>query len=228
MEHLLFRQITCAVFLLLLGGARYYFAFAGPQSADRPSSPVNWARHIPAYFTSTVWTVYVAWLVLFPQPLAGWDSWPLSHRGSEFLGWVGVPFLGAGFLLFCYSHYTIGQYWSIRVQIKKAHRLVTKGPYGYVRHPLYTSLFLGYLGTLLVLQSWALTAWFPAFVASYLVFAREEESVMARGFGEAYRSYRQQTGMFLPRWTRIRADASRLPVWWRARSLGAQRTRDSD
>ncbi len=75
---------------------------------------------------------------------------------------------------------------------------MTDGPYRHVRHPLYTALFLGYLGTVLSLQSWALTAWFPVFVASYLLFAAEEENVLERGFGEAYRAYRRRTGMFLP------------------------------
>lgn len=228
MEHLLFRQIIVAVFLVLLGGARYYFAFVGAQPADRSSPPVNWARHIPAYFTSAVWSLYVAAAVLFPEQFAPWDNWPLSHEVSLLLGWIAVPFLGAGILLFWYSHYTIGSYWSIRVQIRKAHRLVTQGPYGYIRHPLYTALFLGYLGTLLALQSWALVWWFPVFIASYLIFAKEEETVMARGFGDAYRDYRRQTGMFLPKWARMNADAARLAGRWRGRSLRAQRTRDND
>lgn len=228
MEHLLFRQIACAVFLILVGGARYYFAFIDSPPVDRSSPPVNWARHIPAYFTSAVWTFYVAWTVLFPEQFAAWDIWPLDHRVSVLLGWMAIPLLGAGFFLFWYSHYTLGRYWSIRVQIRKAHRLVRQGPYGYVRHPLYTSFFLGYLGTLLALQSWALTLWAPVFVASYLIFAKEEEKVMADGFGETYRAYRQQTGMFLPRWTRMRADAALLVMCWRARRRGAQRSSDSD
>jgi protein-S-isoprenylcysteine O-methyltransferase Ste14 len=121
--------------------------------------------------------------------------------------------------LFWHSHRTIGSYWSIRIEIKKEHRLVTRGSYRYVRHPLYTALFLGYLGTLLALQSWTLTVWFPVFIASYLLFAKEEERVMENGFGEAYRAYRQQTGMFLPRLTSMRVPARRA-----AKHRGARRT----
>lgn len=210
MEHLLLREIASAVFLLLLGVARYYyFVSAGTKPADRSSPAVNWARHIPAYFASTVWAIYVAWIVIAPLQVTKWNRWPLDHWGSDLLGWVAVLILGAGLWLFWYSHYTIGHYWSMQIQMKKAHRLVTDGPYRFVRHPLYTALFLGYLGTLLALQSWMLAAWFPVFVASYLLFAKEEENVMERGFGEAYRAYRRQTGMFLPKWTRIRAGVSR-------------------
>ncbi len=229
MEHLLFRQVACAVFLLLLGAARYhYFVSAGTQPADRSSPPVNWARHIPAYFASIMWVVYIAWLVIAPVQVVDWDRWLPNHWISDLLGWIAVSILSAGLLLFWYSHYTIGHYWSIQVQFKQAHRLVTDGPYCYVRHPLYTALFVGYLGTLLALQSWTLAAWFPVFVASYLLFAREEENVMEHGFGDTYRAYRRQTGMFLPKWAKIRADVLRLTDQLRASSLEPRRARDED
>ena len=202
MEHLLFRQVACAVFLLLLGVARYrYSLLAGTQPANRSSPPVNWPRHVPAYCVSSAWAIYVAWLVIAPLQIVKWDKWSPSHWASDLLGWIAVALLGAGLWLFCYSHYVIGRYWSIKVQIKPAHRLVADGPYRLVRHPLYTALFLGYLGTLLALQSWTLLAGFPLFVTSYLLFVKEEEKVMELGFGQAYRAYRRQTGMFLPKWS---------------------------
>ena len=229
MKHLLFSEVACALFLLLLGAARYYyFVSASAQPADQSSPPVNWARHVPAYFASTVWAIYVAWLVVAPLPAVEWDRWTASHWLGDLLGWIAVPILGAALWLFWYSHYTIGRYWSIQVQLKKAHRLVTDGPYRYVRHPLYTALFLGYLGTLLALQSWTLAAWFPVFVTSYLMFAKEEENVMELGFGESYRVYCRKTGMFLPRRTRIRAGISRVVVRWRTSSIEPQRARDHD
>lgn len=227
MEHLYFKQATCVVFLLLMGAARYYYSVAaGRQPADRSGPSGNWARHIPAYFTSTSWTIYVAWRVLAPAQLAEWDRWPLDHQASDLLGWAAIPVLIAGFCLFWYSHHTIGRYWNMRIGMKQAHQLVTCGPYDYIRHPLYTALFLGYLGTLLALQSWMLTVWFPVFVASYLVFAREEESVMERGFGGAYQVYRRETGMFLPKWSRIYFDIQRAAALWRTGRPGAQRIRD--
>jgi protein-S-isoprenylcysteine O-methyltransferase Ste14 len=219
MEHLLFREIASAVFLLLLGAARCrYMVSASAQPADRASPAGKWARHIPAYLVSTMWAIYVAWLVVAPVSVVEWDQWSTSPRVSDLLGWVAVAVLSTALWLFWYSHHTIGRYWSIRVELKEAHRLVTDGPYRYVRHPLYTALFLGYLGTLLALQSWTLAAWLPVFVASYVLFAREEEQIMERGFGEAYRAYRRQTGMFLPKWARVRTDVFRTAVQWQARA----------
>ena len=175
-----------------------------------------------------MWIIYVVWLPVAPAQLVKWDTWSQSHWISDFLGWIAVPVRGAGLWLFWYSHHTIGRYWSIQVRLKQAHQLVTDGPYYYVRHPLYTALFLGYLGTLLALQSWVLAAWPPVFAASCLLFAKEEESVMERGFGEAYRAYRRQTGMFVPKWKRIRADVFPAATQLREPGFNAERARDDD
>lgn len=213
-----FSQVACAVFLLALGTARYYyFVSADAQPVDQSSPAVNWSRHVPAYFTSTAWIAYVAWLIVAPASAVLWDRWPLGHPVSDVLGWSAIPLLAVAFWLFWYSHSTIGHYWSMQVRLKAEHQLVTRGPYRYIRHPLYTALFLGYLGTLLAQQSWMLLAWFPVFVASYLLFATEEESVMEEAFGETYRAYRQRTGMFLPKWAALRADVSRAAAHRRAR-----------
>lgn len=204
MEHLLFREVACALFLLLLGAARYRCSvLAGTQAANRSSPAVNWARHVPAYCVSSAWAIYVGWLIIAPLQIVRWDKWSPSHWASDLLGWIAIALLCAGLWLFCYSHYVIGRYWSIKIQIKPAHRLVADGPYRHVRHPLYTALFLGYLGTLLALQSWTLLAGFPLFVISYLLFVKEEEKVMELAFGETYRAYRRQTGMFLPKWSKF-------------------------
>ncbi len=219
MEHLLFSEVACALFLLLLGATRYhYFVSASAQPADRSSPPVNWACQVPAYFVSTAWAIYVAWLVVAPLSAVEWDRWSTRHLLGDLLGWIALPILGAALWLFWYSHDKIGRYWSIRLELKTQHRLVTEGPYRYIRHPLYTALFLGYLGTVLALQSWSLVAWFPAFVVSYLLFAKEEEKVMELGFGESYRVYCRKTGMFLPKWPRVLTDVFRKAVQWRARA----------
>jgi protein-S-isoprenylcysteine O-methyltransferase Ste14 len=201
MEHLIFSEFACAAFLLLAGATRYrYLVLANTRPATPSSFMANRTRQFPAYFTSTVWAIYVTWLVIAPLNFIKWDRWSLDHWTSDLLGWIAIPILASALWLFWYSHRTIGHYWSIRVELKVEHRLVTEGPYRHIRHPLYSALFLGYIGTVLALQSWTLAAWFPAFAASYLLFAKEEEKVMARGFGETYRTYLRQTGMFVPKW----------------------------
>lgn len=195
-DPFLMKQIACGAFLLLLGAARLrYFRLAGFRTSS--SERLNWGRHLPAYAASALWIAYVAWFVLDPRQAQTLGAW--TGAAPVLLAWTGIALIVAGLALFLYSHHVIGRYWSIVVQVKQRHRLVTEGPYRYVRHPLYSAFFIAYLGTALTLQSWLLLAGFPVFVLSYVLFAREEERVMEQGFGETYRGYRGRTGMFLPR-----------------------------
>ena len=200
MEHPYYGQIVSVSFLVVLGAVRWrYLVLADTPRLDSVSPPVSWGHQIPAYVTSSAWALYVVSLVFLPGRLVAWDRWPVDHQLSDVLAWVAAPLLVAGLALFAYSHSTIGRYWNIDVRIQAGHQLVTSGPYGWVRHPLYTALFMGYLGTIIGLQSWVLFAGLPVFIWSYFIFARKEERVMEQGFGSVYRTYRRDTGMFLPK-----------------------------
>jgi len=81
--------------------------------------------------------------------------------------------------------------------------LVTGGPYGLARHPLYVALYLSLIGFGLLFFSWT---WFVILLAAipfwYLV-CRAEEGQMSELHGEAYLEYKNQTGMFFPKPTAV-------------------------
>jgi protein-S-isoprenylcysteine O-methyltransferase Ste14 len=62
---------------------------------------------------------------------------------------VAVVFVGVGFAIWARHH--IGRYWSARVSIVTEHKLIRTGPYGRVRHPIYTGILMALAGTALVL-----------------------------------------------------------------------------
>jgi protein-S-isoprenylcysteine O-methyltransferase Ste14 len=76
--------------------------------------------------------------------------------------------------------------------------LVKSGIYGYIRHPLYLSIFL--LGTGIMLKDPApfqIVLGIINLVAVYIT-ARIEENEMIAKFGNEYRSYMTDTKMFIP------------------------------
>ncbi|MCF3639412.1 isoprenylcysteine carboxylmethyltransferase family protein [Rhizobium sp. TRM95111] len=81
--------------------------------------------------------------------------------------------------------------------------IVTEGPYRYVRHPFYSSYIVFWSGWALATQTiWAIVP-VVAFVAIYIVAARDEE----RKFGNTalaptYADYKSRTGFLFPRLTR--------------------------
>jgi protein-S-isoprenylcysteine O-methyltransferase Ste14 len=80
---------------------------------------------------------------------------------------------------------------------------MTEGPYRWMRHPMYTALFLLGVGFLLLTSNWAVGV--PLIIALPILVAvrvGNEEALMIEQFGDEYRAYMQQTGRFLPRLTR--------------------------
>ncbi len=111
---------------------------------------------------------------------------------------------GIGFSLFValhnWTHIALGINWSPVLDIKKNQELITKGPYKYVRHPMYTA-FLGWsLFQGLFLSNWLiLTAGFIGFVIFYMVRIKSEENLMIDQFGKEYIKYMKRTGRLFPR-----------------------------
>ena len=58
----------------------------------------------------------------------------------------------------------LGRNWSITLEIRDSHRLVTDGLYRYVRHPMYTSFWLWAIAQALLIPNWiaGLQGWPPS------------------------------------------------------------------
>lgn len=77
--------------------------------------------------------------------------------------------------------------------------LVMGGLYRFVRHPQYTGFFLFLLGSVLNWPTLPTLLMVPVLGWVYYRLARTEEAEAESTFGEAYRDYRQRSGMFFPR-----------------------------
>jgi protein-S-isoprenylcysteine O-methyltransferase Ste14 len=112
----------------------------------------------------------------------------------------GVVAMAAGLWLFWRSHVDLGDNWSVTLEIDAKHRLVTRGVYRLVRHPMYTSFFVSGLGQALLLANWiAGPAALVAVAVLVLVRLPNEEAMMIEAFGDEYRDYMQRTGGVVPR-----------------------------
>ncbi|MGP8173318.1 MAG: methyltransferase family protein [Terracidiphilus sp.] len=118
--------------------------------------------------------------------------------------WIGavVSVLGLGFAI--WARVYLGSNWSSSVTIKRDHELITGGPYGLVRHPIYTGLLTGFLGTAIAIaQVRGLVAF--AFLFAMLWFKlRLEERWMQLQFGEVYEQYAQRVPALVPLPRKIR------------------------
>jgi len=79
-------------------------------------------------------------------------------------------------------------------------RLVVRGPYRYLRHPMITGVALVLAGEALALGSVEIGVWLAAFIASNLIYLpRVEEPALVRRFGPDYERYMANVNRWLPR-----------------------------
>ena len=102
--------------------------------------------------------------------------------------------------LFWKSHHDLGQNWSVSLEVRESHILITNGIYQNIRHPMYTSIFLWCLAQALLLPNYiAGFAGIISFTFLYLLRVGNEEKMMLEQFGEVYSEYMESTGRLLPK-----------------------------
>lgn len=95
---------------------------------------------------------------------------------------------------------TLGTNWThaTEYQIKKNHDLVTDGVYAYIRHPIYVSLMLVYIGFEFILHSYLfILLGLIMFISAYIQ-GRKEEKLLQSHFGNKYMSYMKKSKMLIP------------------------------
>ena len=143
----------------------------------------------------------LAWLGFF-VPLV-WVAAPVfafadySLRPLSLL--AGVVCLAVGLWLFARAHADLGTNWSITLEVREEHQLVTHGIYRAVRHPMYSALLLYSIGQALVIPNWIAG---PSYgVAMVLLFSFRlgpEERMMLEAFGKDYEAYLERTKRLVP------------------------------
>lgn len=139
-----------------------------------------------AYFFPLLWIV---------TPL----FWFADYTLRPFSFYAGTSCLMAGLWLFHRSHADLGDNFSVSLEVREKHRLITHGVYRRVRHPMYLAFFIYLSGQALVIPNWL--AGPSEFIVMLLLFAfrvDREERMMLEAFGHDYRAYMASTKRLLP------------------------------
>ena len=129
-----------------------------------------------------------------PLPWLYRQLWP----AGMWTFWIGAAVTVGGLLFAVWARRHLGRNWSNAVTIKQGHELITTGPYALVRHPIYTGILTGFLGTAIALsQVRGVIGFVLIFVVLWAKLRREEEWMRSQ-FGETYVSYVHQTSALVP------------------------------
>jgi protein-S-isoprenylcysteine O-methyltransferase Ste14 len=190
----LFRFVLVAGLLLVVPAGMYYRvrSQATRERLDR------WQEGrlilFPLRIAGAAGLVGLLAYVMDPAAMA-WSSLPLPAR----LRWTGAAFGAAGGALLLWAFHTLGPNLTDTVVTRRVHTLVTRGPYRWVRHPVYDAVALATIGNALLAANWFIFLAGVASLTLLVVRTRIEEEQLRARFGDAYASYAARTGRFLPK-----------------------------
>jgi protein-S-isoprenylcysteine O-methyltransferase Ste14 len=143
----------------------------------------------------------LGFMLIFREGFGGtWLARPISPANSVLLVFCVIATI-LGLLFAVWARLILGSNWSGTVTIKTNHQLIRRGPYRWIRHPIYTGMLLALLATAIIQGSLSGIIGFAFVLLALYRKARREESFLAQEFGEGFAKHREHTGMFLPRFT---------------------------
>ena len=126
---------------------------------------------------------------------------PLSPPGGELVvAAIGVALAWAGMAFTVWAKWTLGHWFSASFGVKPGHELVTRGPYAFVRHPMYLGLLVFGAGLGIAYDSALSLGLALLFSVPLVLHALIEEQMFARHFGDDWQAYRARVPMLVPGW----------------------------
>jgi protein-S-isoprenylcysteine O-methyltransferase Ste14 len=114
--------------------------------------------------------------------------------------WLGLLIAIVSLAIFRLTHRALGRNWSVSLDVRVDHKLITEGIYQKVRHPMYSAFWLWAIAQALLLPNWV--AGLSGVVGFGILFfgrVSREERIMLDAFGDQYRQYMVRTYRVLPK-----------------------------
>ncbi len=109
----------------------------------------------------------------------------------------GIVLTIAGLAFAVWARVYLGSEWGMPMTEKKGGQLITTGPYRLVRHPIYTGMIVGLIGSA-VAVGWVLLLPTALLTSYFVVSAILEERYLERTFAHDYDAYRSRSKMLIP------------------------------
>jgi protein-S-isoprenylcysteine O-methyltransferase Ste14 len=174
-------------------------ARSNKTTQQRESVASRWAHIIPLI----VGGVLIAWRRM-PWPLLTHRLWPVTFTSYC----IGIALLAGGLLFSVWARVHIGRNWSGTVTVKEDHELIRSGPYGLVRHPIYTGILTALIGTVLISATGRALLGLLIIIIALLRKLRVEEAFMRATFPGQYERYVAEVPQLIP-FTKFRRSAQR-------------------
>jgi protein-S-isoprenylcysteine O-methyltransferase Ste14 len=113
--------------------------------------------------------------------------------------YIGIAFMILGIYIREWAIFTLGKGFTVRVHVQKEGKLITHGPYKYIRNPSYTGSFLTFIGLPLAMGTWlGLIIILLINIVTFSYRINVEEKALIEAYGEDYESYMKRTWRLIP------------------------------
>ena len=166
------------------------------RPAGRETGVAHRWLHWPFLVLATVVYIGICVLLWRPLPLV------LSSPARLVTLILGTLLYFPALALYLWGLRTLGEMFDASsgfgVRLRASHRLITRGPYAFMRHPMYLAVILAGLGALLIYKTWAM-AFFASNMFGLIYRARGEEQALVAEFPEEWAAYCRRVPAWLPR-----------------------------
>ena len=123
-----------------------------------------------------------------------------NYSLPNWLGWAGIVIFALAIWLLWRSHHDLGRHWTVTVALRDDHELITSGVYRYIRHPMYSAHLIWAIAQIMILHNWiAGYSFLIVQIPFYLIRIKNEEAMMIEQFGDAYKTYMEETYRLIPK-----------------------------
>jgi protein-S-isoprenylcysteine O-methyltransferase Ste14 len=148
------------------------------------------------------------YVVIFTAVLGVGAAFALAQTaqsaGSSVARWplfiIGLAITILGMALRRWAVLTLGQFFTVQVQVRSDQTVVDTGPYRWVRHPSYTAIIISFVGIGVALENWlSLLVLIVVPTIGLVIRIRVEEKALLEALGEPYREFSATRARLFPR-----------------------------
>ena len=163
----------------------------------KPAQEIAWRA--PGFRWTLLWIVVLILIISrFLFHTHGIQIFNIHAKQTTFLDIIGILITIGGLFIAILARRTLADNWSSDVELKKDHKLITKGVYEFVRHPIYTGITFMGIGSIIVDQSILVTLFYLGMVAFLLFKMKKEEKLLLKHFPKEYPAYMKKTKALIP------------------------------
>ncbi len=207
--------LLAPVILMLIPSIKYWQETVKARKAEKSGESGDKGGKVAAY-KQPFWTMlgigyfcmWIVWiggivLLLFTDYAEFSFGWTFHPSAPVLIQIIGLIFFYSGAMTYFLHLVFAGKY----IQPSNSgtfaeHKLVDRGPFAVVRHPLYVSYVLISGGLCLTLMSFWYLIPTALVLAGIYPTAKAEEDALLEQLGDKYAEYRKRVGMFIPKFSR--------------------------